>query len=167
MAYVERPIKSLPENFPAYCIYVPSGMEEFFVSDLVERLKIWGTNMGKNLFVGHWDIGAPEFIDLLKKLGLKNRPFLFLTNTNEITDNSYVLSIDDPAIISDIKQLTSLLPHLLDLILIGENAKAAEEALKKKRRKGIRDLLRKVGFGKKFKITVSGFGFSVSMETER
>lgn len=58
----DAPVTSLPSGFPAYCVYVPSGMAEDFTQTLVRSLRVWGRNMGKNLFVCYWDIGAPEFI---------------------------------------------------------------------------------------------------------
>jgi len=161
----DHPVTYLPPGFPAYCVYVPSGMEEVFTHELIRNLRVWGRNMGTNLLACYWDIGAPEFRDLMKTVGWKKRPFLFFTNKSEITDSSYILSIDDQELIRDIGELTKLLPQLLDLILIENNVQAAEKALKEKREKGLKNLLRKTRFGKKFKLTISGFGFSASLDT--
>ncbi len=121
--YFEAAVTSLRPGFPAYCVYVPSGMAEPFTRELVRRIRVWGRNMGANLFVCYWNIGAPEFVDLMKKIGWKKRPFLFLTNKCEIDDTSYIVSIDDQELIRNNEELQKLLPQILDLILVEDNVR--------------------------------------------
>ncbi len=52
----EGPVTSLPLGYPAYSIYLPTGMAEDFQEDILAKLQVWGDNMGKNLFVAPWNI---------------------------------------------------------------------------------------------------------------
>lgn len=166
MAWEEKPVTCLPPNYPAYCIYVPTGMDEAFERDIIKRLRVWGRNMGQNLYVARWNIADPTYIDLMKALGFKRRPMLILTDENNIRPGSYIVALDDPVLVRAIGQLTALLPQLLDLILIGEHSEAAKKALSSKRETDLKNLLRKLGVvAKNFKVTFAVFGFKISIDT--
>jgi hypothetical protein len=152
----------LPAEYPAYCIYVPTGMNEEFEKRILAKLQVWGESMGKNLYVAPWNIGDPSYIELMKKIGFESRPAIILTDDNNMDKNSFMLVLDDPLIVRDASKLAEILPALLDFILKGEYmdaAKAAAEARKiaklKSLSKNVESILSKV------KVTISWKGLTV------
>jgi hypothetical protein len=60
MAAMES-VTELPPGFPAYCIYVPTGMNRDFETSVLAELKEWGRNMGDNLLVVDWNMGDESY----------------------------------------------------------------------------------------------------------
>jgi hypothetical protein len=152
------------KDYPAYCVYIPTGMDEEFEKPILDKLKKWGNNMGKNLYVAPWNIGDPSYVQLTNRIGFKNRPAIILTDTDIISLDKYsfMLILDDPQLIRDAPKLFGVLPALLDLILrkdYRDATKAAIEARKiaklKSLSKDIESVLDKV------KITFSWKGVGV------
>jgi hypothetical protein len=151
--------------YPVYCIFIPTGMETTVELEIMDKLKKWGKNTKKNLCVTTWDIGDPSYIQLTKTLGNYNKPAIILTCNPQIMDKSYFLVLDDPDLMKNTEKLTEELPKLFDLLLKGENIEAARQALESHSKSGLQKLLKKVGYLKKLKITVSGFGFTVTINS--
>lgn len=127
----------IPEkkDYPAYCIYIPTGMDEEFEKSILDKLMKWGNNMGRNLYVAPWNIGDSSYVQLMNEIGFKNRPAIILTDTDviDLKKDSFMLILDDPQLIRDIPKLARVLPLLLDLILrkdYNEAVKIAIEAEK-------------------------------------
>lgn len=85
--------------------------------------------MGKNLFVAPWNIGDPSYVALMKTLGFTRRPAIILSDGNQWTPDSFVMKIDDPLLVRNVDRLTSMLPTLLDLILLQQYNRAAKDAI--------------------------------------
>jgi hypothetical protein len=149
----------LPSSYPVYCIYIPSGMERNYEIDMIQRLKVWGTNMGQNVFVADWDIGDPSYRDLIRILGPRNTPMIIFTDKSEIDQNSFILAIDDPKLMKDNDQLCDLLPKLANLIMDGCNQEAVKDAIQKKDKKKLNDVLKAIA---KANFSITAFGVTVS-----
>jgi hypothetical protein len=121
----EEQTVQLPAGYPAYCIYVPTGMNEEYEKNILAKLQVWGESMGKNLYVAPWNIGDPSYIKLMKKIGFERRPAIILADKN-----SFMLVLDDPLIVRKASELTEILPSLLDFILKDEFMVAAKAAVK-------------------------------------
>jgi hypothetical protein len=132
---------------------------------MLKRLKVWGESWGQNIFVANWDIGHPNYMKLRKILQPVDLPMILFTDTDEITEESFKLLIDDPALMKQNDRLCELLPKIANLIMNGDHAKAIKEATVKKRKSELRDIIHRVT-GANFKVTVSGFGASLSIENK-
>jgi hypothetical protein len=144
-AYNPNPVTEIPPGYPAYCIYVPTGMDEDFEKSVIQKLQLWGENMGKNLYVARWNIGDPSYVELMKKVGFKSRPALILTDTHDPVKESFMLVIDDPAIVRDAGKLTQILPRMLDFVLVGETKSATKTYIDQKNAAKLKALLGSLG----------------------
>jgi hypothetical protein len=117
-------------SYPAYCTYIPEGLNEEYEKEIIKKLEEWGNNLEKTLYVGPWDIGDTSVIKLMREIGLKKRPVIILSD-------------------KDIKQLKKdffmTLSTLLDLIWIEEYKKAAKEAIKIQKITKIKSLSKPIG----------------------
>lgn len=136
----DSPTTNLPLGYPAYCIYVPTGMNEDFEKNILTKLQVWGESMGKNLYVAPWNIGDPSYIELMKKIGFQNKPAIILTDSENIDRNSFLLVLDDPLLVRDEPKLTEILPSLLDFILKGEYKNATKAAIEAQKISKIKSL---------------------------
>lgn len=118
--------------YPAYCAYIPTGMDEDFEKPILDKLKKWGETMGANLYVAPWDLGDPSYIQLMNKIGFKHIPAIILSDKDvaSLDKNSFMLILDDPRLIRDVPKLSEVLPALLALILKEEHTEAAKAAIK-------------------------------------
>ena len=101
---------SLPNGYPAYCVYIPTGMSQDFEKATSDKLLQWGTAMGANLFVAPWNVGDVSYVQLMQKLGFTRRPAIILTDDPNLSPESFIMKIDDPLIIRDVARLTNILP---------------------------------------------------------
>jgi len=166
-AYVEG-TKELPPGYVAYCIYVPSGFDKEYETKLIEVLKKWGENLGKNVFVATWDIGDPSYVEFSKKINLKSFPALILTDTNDPDTNSFLIKITDIRILSDIEKLKVILPVIIQLIIINEKKEALQNYMRVKNETKIKDLIKEMfkNINIKFKFSISLGIFSISLENK-
>jgi hypothetical protein len=128
----EAEIYSFEEKkYPAYCVYIPTGMDEEFEKPILDKLMMWGKNMGKNLYVAPLDIGDPSYIGLMDRIGFKNRPAIILSDTDVINlrNDSFMLTLDDPQLMRDLPKMIEILPALLDLILKRDYMDATKAAI--------------------------------------
>jgi hypothetical protein len=98
-------VKELPVGFPAYCIYIPTGMNRSFEIIVLAKLKSWGKTMGNNLLVANWDIGDESYLGLAFKLGIKTLPSIVLTDSHDPSKNDFRIVIDDPSVVRDVDML--------------------------------------------------------------
>jgi hypothetical protein len=158
------PVVELPPGYPAYCIYVPTGMNEEFERQVSEKLQEWGKNMGKNLYVAPWNIGDPSYIELMRRIEFKNRPAIILTDSNNPDKDSFKIVLDDPLIARDVSKLKGILPSILDLILVQENHTATKKYLSEQQKAKIRSLLDSLGSAlSKVKLTFSWQGITLQV----
>ncbi len=155
----------MPVGYSAYCIYIPTGMSNDIEKDILDKLQVWGSTMGKNLFVAPWNIGDPTYGEITKKINFMHKPALILTDTNEINEKSFILILDDPPLVTDVARLTKLLPMLLDFIIRGDHKKVVKEAIEAKQIARIGTILKpiKSAIGKT-KITFSWNGATISSQ---
>jgi hypothetical protein len=159
------PVTELPTGYPAYCIYLPTGMSEDFEKEILSKLQAWGDSMGQNLFVAPWNIGDPSYQDLTKNIKFNNRPAIIMMDRNEIQKDSVVLIVDDPILATNASRLTKLLPILLDLILRGENKDAIKKAMQVKQIALIQSLLDPIkAIAGKINITAKWNGISMGLK---
>jgi hypothetical protein len=130
----------LAPGYPAYCIYIPTGMSQDFEKSLNQQLQDWGRLMGKNVLVAPWNIGDPSYIQLMRKLGFTRRPAIILTDDSTLKSGCFIVKVDDPLVVRDISKLASTLPALLDLILLQNCKEAAKEYVKTRRAERIKSL---------------------------
>ncbi|HLI46322.1 MAG TPA: hypothetical protein VKU94_03935 [Geobacterales bacterium] len=154
----------LPTGYPVYCIYVPSGFDEEFEMKLIEELKKWGNNLGKNIFVATWDIKDPSYITFSKQIKLEARPALILTDSNKPNEQSLLIKITDLKTLTDIEGLKIILNNISQLILIDEKKEALKKFMLDKKQKEIqnliKDILKQVNIKFKFSISLGLFSFS-------
>jgi len=131
---------SLPPGYPAYCIYIPTGMSQDFEKTISDKLQTWGNAMGANLFVAPWNVGDPSYLQLMQKLGFTRRPAIILSDGTSLSPDSFIMKIDDPLVMRDVARLTEILPTLLDLILLQNYNQAAKEAISAKRVEKIKSI---------------------------
>jgi hypothetical protein len=131
---------SLPPGYPAYCIYIPTGMSQDFEKAISDKLQQWGIAMGANLFVAPWNVGDASYVKLMQKLGFTRRPAIILTDDSTLPPDSFIMKIDDPLVMRDVARLTEILPTLMDLILLQNYNQAAKEAISAKRVEKIRSI---------------------------
>lgn len=119
------------ESYPAYCTYIPEGLNEEYEKEIIKKLEEWGGDLKETLYVGPWDIGNISVIELMKEIGLKRRPVIILSDKDikELKKDSFMIILDEPTLIKDVPKLTEILSPLLDLIWIEEYKKAAKEAI--------------------------------------
>jgi hypothetical protein len=162
----EPNVKRLPEGYPVYCIYIPSGFDYEFEKNLIEELAKWGKRWGKNLYVATWDIGDPSYEKLSKDINLDKIPALILTDDNEPNINSFLIKITDIKVINNINFLKEILLNLFQLILTGKNLEALKQYLREKNEMKIKNLAKDVikNLKIKLKFSISLGPFSVSIE---
>jgi len=158
----------MPEGYVAYCVYVPSGFDEEYETKLIEALKKWGENLGKNVFVATWNIGDPSYVEFSKKINLKSLPALILTDSNDPDINSFLVKITDIQILRDIEKLKVILPAIVQLIIINEKKEALKNYMKLKNEKKIKEVITEVlkNINIKFKFSISLGIFSISLENK-
>jgi hypothetical protein len=161
-------VKELPAGFPAYCIYIPTGMNRDFEIIVLARLKAWGKTMGNNLLVADWDIGDESYRELASRLGIKNLPSIVLTDSHDPRRNDFQIVIDDSSVVRDVDMLIEILPNLVNHILTGQSndvKEALKDAIKKRQGSKIRSLLKPISTGlskvKTVKFSFGGTGFEV------
>jgi hypothetical protein len=161
-------VKELPDGFPAYCIYIPTGMNRDFEIIVLARLKAWGKTMGNNLLVADWDIGDESYRELASRLGIKNLPSIVLTDSHDPRGNDFQIVIDDSSVVRDVDTLIEILPNLVNHILTGQSndvKEALKDAIKKRQGSKIRSLLKPISTGlskvKTVKFSFGGTGFEV------
>ncbi len=162
----ETKVKELPEGYPVYCIYIPSGFDYEFERNLIDTLAKWGENLGKNLYVATWDIGDPSYAKLSMDIQLDKTPALILTDDNKPNVNSFLIKITDIRVINNIDFLKEILGKLYQLILIKENNNALKQYLKEKNEMKVKNIAKEVikNLKIKFKFSISFGLFSVSVE---
>ena len=156
--------KDTKKKYAAYCVYIPTGMDEEFEKQILDKLKTWGNNMGANLYVAPWNIGDPSYVKLTNRIGFKNKPAIILTDTDviKLKKDSFMLILDDPQLIKDIPKLTGVLPTLLDLILRKDYANAAKAAIEAQKISKIKSLSKNIESAlNKVKITFSWKGATI------
>ncbi len=173
----ERPesIKELPQGYPAYCVYIPTGTEQDFEQNTIATLKVWRKSMGKNLCVAPWDVGDPSYpklLALITKIRHREkrqngqppirRPAIFMTDNNMPDEKSFMIILDDLSLLMDNTRLMQILVHLVDSILLGEKKEAMKDAVRASQIKKISVLLRGVGAALgKVKVTFAMDGVTV------
>lgn len=158
----EEQTVQLAAGYPAYCIYVPTGMNEEFEKNILAKLQVWGESMGKNLYVAPWNIGDPSYIELMKRIGFERRPAIILTNDKDMAKKSFMLVLDDPLIVRKVSELTEILPSLLDFILKDEFIVAAKAAVKAGKIAKLKSLSKNIAsILSKVKVTFSDKGLTV------
>lgn len=88
---VRRSVKELPAGFPAYCIYIPTGMNHDFEIKVLARLIEWGNTMGNNQLVADWDVGDESYLYLARKLEIKKMPSIVLTDFHNPNKDNFVI----------------------------------------------------------------------------
>ena len=135
------------ESYPAYCTYIPEGLNEEYEKEIIKKLEEWGNNLEKTLYVGPWDIGDTSVIKLMRKIELKKRPVIILSDKDikQLKKDSFMIILDELRLIKDVPKLTETLSTLLDLIWIEEYKKAAKEAIKIQKITKIKSLSKPIG----------------------
>jgi hypothetical protein len=152
---------SFPDGYPAYCIYIPTGMNIHFEKQVLAKLEEFGESMGKNLFVAPWNIGDPSYIQLMRRIEIKQRPTIILTDSNSPDKNSLMIVLDSK-LIKNINELTEILPSLVDLILQGDKKSVIKSSIQAGRRIKLKSLLDHFdSIMKKVKISFSWNGITV------
>jgi len=162
----EPKVKQLPEGYPVYCVYIPSGFDYEFEKNLIDTLARWGENLGKNLYVAIWDIGDPSYEKLSMDIQLDKMPALILTDDNKPNVNSFLIKITDIRVINNIDFLKEILRNLYQLILRKEYNKALKQYLKEKKEMEVKNIVKEVmkNLKIKFKFSIAYGLFSVNIE---
>ena len=151
---------SLPEGYPAYCIYIPTGWNLDSEFRVLAKLKEWGISMGSNLLVAPWDIGDISYRVLVQKLEISQVPSIILTDVNKPDKNSLLIKIDDPADVNNVERLVEILPNLVNHILSGNSKMLLKDAIRDRRNSKIRSILKPISSTlkriKKLKISIDG-----------
>lgn len=157
------------ESFPAYCIYIPTGIDESADNEIFSRLLKWGDKMGKNLLVVTWDIGHPSYVDLIKNVNKSKkgiavkRPAIVLMDRPDFDKDSLLIVIDDQKIMRNVEKLNEILPLLLDLILIGDKRNAIKSYLREQSPSKVNSMIDSMkSIAGNIKITFSFNGISIS-----
>jgi hypothetical protein len=157
----------LPDGYPAYCIYFPSGFDQSFENNIIEKLHTWGENMGKNLYVAPWKVDDPSYVKILEQIEFKNKPAIVMTDTNNPDTHSYKIVLDNQFLLKDIERLTTVLPVLLDFVLRKDFKEATQTAVKATDKLAVKSMLKafesKLG---KIKITFSYKDGTVTVESK-
>ncbi len=163
----EERTTGLPDGYPAYCIYVPSGLDYKFEKNILQQLRNWGQNMGDNLYVAPWEIGDRSYIQLIRQTDVKSKPAIILTDSNNLNKSSFNIVLDSPLLVKDIERLTIVLPCILDLILKGDLSNAAKTATKANDKARLGSLLKlfesKLG---KIRVSFSYMGSTTTVESK-
>jgi hypothetical protein len=167
----DESIRELPPGYPAYCVYIPTGMELDFEKDTIAKLKVWSKSMRENLCVAPWNIGDPSYLKLLQlitRIRLNNkqapirRPAIIMTDNNMPDENSFMIILDDQRLLTDSVRLSQILPYLIDSIFLGEKKEAMKEAVKASKSERISQLLKGVEAAlSKVKVTFAWGGLTV------
>jgi hypothetical protein len=155
----------LPFGYPAYCIYLPTGMNKPSEVQVLAKLKDWGTTMGNNLLVAPWDIGDKSYIRLAQRTGITRLPSIVLTDDNTPYRGSFLIVIDEPTVVNDVDVLTEILPDIVNYILIGDTNAAMKHVLREREHSRVKPLLKPFASTlrnvKKLKFSFAGFGVDV------
>lgn len=150
----------LPEGYPVYCVYVPTGMNQDSESKVLAKLKEWGNIMGNNLLVAPWDVGDPSYRRLVQQFVVRQVPSIILTRSNILDMNSYMVKIDDPSDVNDVEKLIKILPILVNHIL-GEDSLDLPGLMSEGRGQQVKSFLKPISSTlkriKRLKISAGGF----------
>jgi hypothetical protein len=167
-------VTELPPGFPAYLIYVPTGMNRSFETCVLAELKEWGRNMGDNLLVVDWNIGDESYKKLGADIGLTTLPSIVLIDSDKPnkTSENLLIIIDDQNIVRNIVTLVDILPTLVNLILVGRKTDVREtliDAIKKKQGSKIKSIFKPLSSVldrvEVLKIGTSGVEFELSKKS--
>jgi hypothetical protein len=111
----------MPPGFEVYCIYFPTGMDEEYETKMIDTLRVWGSKLGKNVYVAHWDTRDSSYGELSKQIGLDSVPAIILTDTDKPHSKSLLIKIVDRRVVNNMEKIKTLLPNLAQLILVKEN----------------------------------------------
>jgi hypothetical protein len=164
-----RVLLSLDAGFGAYCVFVPSGFGQTFEQDIIKVLQEWMVKCGKMVHTSTMDITSPAYLEIMRPERWVKRPFIMFAPENEIRLNTFKVVLADLNLMKDINQLQTLLPQLLDLMLMKDFRDAAKQArLSVEGRADVKKLLTKnLGkLAKNIKITISIFGISISAKSD-
>jgi len=163
-AVAPSPVTVLPAGYPAYCIFVPSGMNQSLEAPLWTTLQGWGQDLGQNLLVAQWSIGDPSYVKLISAIGAGPAPVVILTDSPNIGPQSMFVRISDPRVLGDLDTIKQALPLILNRILLGDDAAAVKAATQAQRVNDLKATLREVGgILSKLKISFSYGGVTVSV----
>jgi hypothetical protein len=157
----------LPDGYPVYCVYFPSGFDLPFESNIIDKLRRWGETMGKNLYVAPWKVGDPSYVEIMEKINFKKRPAIVMMNSNNPDKESYRLVLDSPLLLKDIERLTTVLSALIDFLLKGDLKEAAQAAIRVNDVTALKSMLKafesKLG---QIKITFSYLNGTIAVESK-
>jgi hypothetical protein len=164
-AAAPKPVRHLPSGYPIYCIYFPSGWGTEAEGNILDALKLWGTSMGKNLYVASWNIQDKSYVDVSKEIGLTKTPAIVLTDSPPHPGwrESLMLVLDDPNLVNDLDKLRPLLTMILQNVLRGGGAESLKQLMKSQDENKIKQYLVKTLHGLSFSATINLGLFSVQV----
>jgi hypothetical protein len=155
---------NIPGGYPAYCFFVPTGIDVKTDNKIRDILKVWGDNTGDVLYVATWDIADRSIIDFLRVIQCRNRPAIVLTDVSVPDAGSFKITIDDDRIIKNEGLLMDILPDLVDCILTGEHKEALKSYIHERNERKMDELFgRVVGALAKFSFSFTPGGITIGL----
>jgi hypothetical protein len=127
----------LPDNYPAYLLFVPTAMGTDNEKKIYERLTVFGNNMGENLCVARIDQKKGEYREFLRKIGeneMLSKPAIIITDKNEISSDTLIIRLDEKGIVTNEEKLIEILPEIVDLVISEQDLEAMKRVLKEKKK---------------------------------
>lgn len=117
------------KRYPVYCFYLAQGMGKANEKNMLEILKAWGTSQGDNLLVAVWDQSGEEYRHFLAgHKNITNIPAIILSNSENFDGDSFVITLQEPHLISNTDKVTDVLALLYSYMLQEDFVKSAKMA---------------------------------------
>jgi hypothetical protein len=130
----------VPDDCNVYVFYLP-GMKTY--DDLVEELKKYGKDAGKNIFVGIWSLGATSYSSLLTAFKIKDSPAVVVTGNPKLSTDgktpaeTVFATISNKNLLNDTEKAGDVINRTCNLFMEGK----VKEALSSARKDGFKATL--------------------------
>lgn len=157
-------LDTVAHDCKVYCFVI--GRSDI-ADDLKNDLKKLGEEYEKNLYVGLWNMGDPNYDVLAREYGLRKIPSIVMTALDTLSDNGEnqysFLRLDGRLLENEfINETKAFIRELYNLFIKGEIKEALKNAKIKKVKVFLVDLAKKLGkFSEKFLTLLGSIGLTL------
>jgi hypothetical protein len=123
-------IDGINGNFPIYCYFIPSGIDEKLDETIKSFLKTWGESYKDNIFVGFFDVGSKSLQKLIMDIKIIP-PTILLLDTPWYEENTFHFQLSGFSNLQN-EQLKAVLSYLYGKMLDKETKKNIKSTIQLK-----------------------------------